>query len=130
MEPVTTDLNMMSLLPTAAVLVAIMGSTLTTAILIFRQSNHFDKRLDRLDAKFDAKFDALDAKFDAKFDALDAKFAGEFRAVHGEFKIVRREISGVGERLARVEGHLMGPESFPTRPLPPAEPADGERQAG
>ena len=144
MEPVTTDINMASLLlATAAVLVAILGSTVTTVILIFRQSNHFNKRLDRLDTKFDTKIDALDTKFDTKIDALDTKFdtkidaldnkfTSEIRAVHGEFKIVRRDISVIGERLARVEGHLMGPETFSPSPLPPptAEPDDGKRQAG
>jgi len=176
MDTTTLDFNTLTLL------LAILGSTLTTVILIFRQSNHFDKKMDRLDAKFDTKIDALDTKFDTKIDALDAKFdtkidaldakfdtkidaldtkfdtkidaldtkfdtkidaldtkiTGEFRALHGEFKIVRREISVIGERLARVEGHLMGPESFRMPgPRPPAadeapaeDPGPDRRQAG
>ena len=187
MEPVTTDINMASLLlATAAILVTILGSTITTVVLIFRQFNHldtkigrldtkfdtkidgldksfetridgldkkFETRIDGLDKKFDTKIDGLDTKFDTKFDGLDAKFdtridgldkkfetridgldkkfTGEFRTVHGELRIMRREISNVGERLARVEGHLMGPESFSPSPLPPPpdELDDSARQA-
>ena len=64
--------------------------------------------------------------------ALDTKLDKEFKAVHGEFKAVRREMAAQGERLARIEGHLLGPESFSPRPPspPPAEPADDERQTG
>ena len=132
METTTLDFNTLTLL------VAILGSTLTTVSLMFRQFNHLDKKLDRLDTKFDTKIDALDTKFDTKIDALDTKFTSEVRAVHGEFKIVRREISVVGERLARVEGHLMGPESFGMRgPRPPEadeapaeDPGPDHRQAG
>ena len=132
MDTTTLDFNTLTLL------VAILGSTLTTVSLMFRQFNHLDKKLDRLDTKFDTKIDALDTKFDTKFDALDTKFTSEVRAVHGEFKIVRREISVVGERLARVEGHLMGPESFGMRgPRPPEadeapaeDPGPDHRQAG
>ena len=143
MDTITLDFNTLTLL------VAILGSTLTTVSLMFRQFNHLDKKLDRLDTKFDTKIDALDTKFDTKIDALDTKFdtkidaldtkfTSEVRAVHGEFKIVRREISVVGERLARVEGHLMGPESFGMRgPRPPEadeapaeDPGPDHRQAG
>ena len=70
--------------------------------------------------------------FTNKIDGLETKFDKEFKAVHGEFKQVRREMAGQGERLARIEGHLLGPESFSLRPPspPPAEPDDDERQAG
>ena len=72
------------------------------------------------------------SRHDKKIDALDNKFDKEFKAVHGEFKQVRREMANQGERLARIEGHLLGPESFSPRPPSPlsAEPDDDERQAG
>ncbi len=108
MDTATLDFN------TVTLMVTIAGSWLTLVGLIIYQSNR------------------LDNKIDTKIDALDNKFTFELRAVHGEFKIVRREISVVGERLARVEGHLMGPESFSPSPLstPTDEPGDGEREAG
>ena len=56
----------------------------------------------------------LDTKFDTKFDALG------------------RDVTDVRERLARMEGHLMGPESLTPSPSPaPADEIDGDhRQAG
>ena len=108
MDTNTLDFNTLTLL------VAIMGSTLTTVILMFRQSNHFDTKLGALDTKFDTKFDT-------KIDALDAKFTDRFDALG-------RDVADVRERLGRVEGHLMGPESFaprrrrqPERDDPPSE---------
>ena len=72
------------------------------------------------------------SRHDTKIDALETKFDKEFKAVHGEFKQVRREMAHQGERLARIEGHLLGPASFSLRPPspPPAEHDDDERQAG
>ena len=92
MDATAMDVNMASLLlATAAVLVAIVGSTLTIVTLIFRQSNRHEDSIR----------------------ALDAKFAKEF-------KRVRRDIFGVAERLARVEGHLTAPQGFrPHRPQTP-----------
>ena len=92
---------------TVTLMVMIAGSWLTLVGLIIYQSN-------RLDKKFDTKIDALDTKFDTKIDALGGN------------------VTSIGERVARIEGHLMGPESFSPRPLlpPPAEPDDGERQTG
>ena len=77
------------------------------------------------------RIDALDTKVGNKIDGLEAKFDKEFKAVHGEFKQVRREMAGQGERLARIEGHLLGPKSFSPPPPspPPAEPDDDGRQA-
>ena len=56
----------------------------------------------------------LDNKIDHKIDALGG------------------DVSDIGQRVARIEGHLMGPESFSPRPLTPPtdEPGDGEREAG
>ena len=56
----------------------------------------------------------LDNKIDTKIDALGG------------------DVSDIGQRVARIEGHLMGPESFSPRPLTPPtdEPADDEREAG
>ena len=43
----------------------------------------------------------LDNKIDHKIDALGG------------------DVSDIGQRVARIEGHLMGPESFSPRPLTP-----------
>ena len=53
----------------------------------------------------------IDNKIDTKIDALGG------------------DVSDIGQRVARIEGHLMGPESFSPRPLTPPtdEPGDGER---
>ena len=95
---------------TIAMMSMIMGSWITIFVAILWQTNRHEDSIKALDTKFDK----------------------EFKAVHGEFKQVRREMAGQGERLARIEGHLLGPESFSPRPPspPPAEPADDERQAG
>ena len=104
MDTTTLDFNTLTLL--VAILGSTLGSTLTLVTMMYR-------RFDRLDTKFDTKIDALDTKFDK------------------ECKQVRREMADQGERLARIEGHLLGPESFSLRPPspPPAEPDDDERQA-
>ena len=52
---------------------------------------------------------------DGEFKTVHGEFKavdGEFETVHGEFKQVRRDIAGLGERLARVEGHLTAPGGF------------------
>ena len=58
---------------------------------------------------------------------------GQFKTVDGEFKAVRRDIAGMGERLARVEGHLMAPGGF-TLPTPQpsvvVDPPPGDPSAG
>ena len=120
MDATAIDVNMASLLlATAAVLVVIVGSMLTIATLMFRQSNRHEDSIK----------------------ALDSKFSKEFKRVHGEFTRVRRDIFGVAERLARVEGHLTAPQGFrPHRPLQPEaddstihdpnDEAEGQRQAG
>ena len=113
---------------TITLMVTIAGSWLTLVGLIFYQSNRLDNKIDALDTKFDTKIDALDTKFDTKIDtkidALDTKFDRRFDALG-------RDVTDVRERLARVEGHLMGPESF-AGPLstPPEEVDDDQRQAG
>ena len=78
---------------------------------------------------------------DGEFKTVHGEFKavdGEFETVHGEFKQVRRDIAGLGERLARVEGHLTAPGGFtlptPQPPVvvdpPPEIPSAGRRQAG
>lgn len=66
------------------------------------------------DSRLDTKIDALDSKVDKKFDALG------------------RDVTDVRERLARVEGHLMGPGSLAPSPspAPPDGLDDDHRQAG
>ena len=66
---------------------SVLGSTLTVVTLMFRQFNHFDNKLDKLDTRvtgleasvsaLEASVSALDAsvgRLDAKVTALDAKF--------------------------------------------------------
>ena len=148
---------------TLTLVVAIMGSTLTLVILMYRQFNHFDKKLDELntkvgrlettiapidarfdgiDTRFDARFDGIDARLDARFDGIDTRFDGidtrldgidsRFDKLEARFDAMGRDVSDARERLARIEGHLMGPESFSPNPSP--TPADGidddHRQAG
>ena len=127
MDAAAMDVNMASLLlATAAVLVAIVGSTLMIVTLMFRQSNRHEDSIKALDAKFAKEFTGV---------------RGEFTGVHSEFTRVRRDIFGVAERLARVEGHLTAPQGFrPHGPLPPEaddstihdpnDEAEGQRQAG
>ena len=134
MDATAMDVNMASLLlATAAVLVAIVGSTLTIVTLMFRQSNRHEDSIKALDAKFGKEFKRVHGEF--------TRVHGEFTRVHGEFTRVRRDIFGVAERLARVEGHLTAPQGFrPHRPLPPEaddstihdpnDEAEGQRQAG
>ena len=127
MDATAMDVNMASLLlATAAVLVAIVGSTLTIVTLIFRQSNRHEDSIRALDAKFAKEF---------------KRIRGEFKRVHDEFTKVRRDVFGVAERLARVEGHLTAPQGFrPHRPQTPEgddptihdpnDEAEGRREAG
>ena len=134
MDAAAMDVNMASLLlATAAVLVAIAGSTLTIVTLMFRQSNRHEDSIKALDAKFAKEFKRVRGEFTG--------VRGEFTGVHSEFTRVRRDIFGVAERLARVEGHLTAPQGFrPHGPLPPEaddstihdpnDEAEGQRQAG
>ena len=134
MDAAAMDVNMASLLlATAAVLVAIVGSTLTIVTLMFRQSNRHEDSIKALDAKFAKEFKRVHGEFTG--------VRGEFTGVHSEFTKVRRDIFGVAERLARVEGHLTAPQGFrPHGPLPPEaddstihdpnDEAEGQRQAG
>ena len=134
MDATAMDVNMASLLlATAAVLAAIVGSTLMIVTLMFRQSNRHEDSIKALDAKFAKEFKRVRGEFTG--------VRGEFTGVHSEFTRVRRDIFGVAERLARVEGHLTAPQGFrPHGPLPPEaddstihdpnDEAEGQRQAG
>ncbi|MYK73878.1 MAG: hypothetical protein F4017_04695 [Acidimicrobiaceae bacterium] len=88
---------------TITLMVTIAGSWLTLVGLIFFQFSRLDTKINALDTKFDTKIDALG-----------------------------RDVTDVRERLARVEGHLMGPGSLAPGPSP--APADGldddHRRAG
>ncbi|MXW88940.1 MAG: hypothetical protein F4Z54_05265 [Acidimicrobiaceae bacterium] len=142
MDTSTFDFNTLTLV------VAIVGSTLTLVILMHRQFNHFDKKLDDLNTKvgklettiapIDTRFKGIDARFDgidSRFDGIDARFDGidsRFDKLEARFDAMGRDVSDARERLARIEGHLMGPGSF--GPNPPPAPPDGldddHRQAG
>jgi len=108
-------------LDTLTLVVAIMGSTLTIVILMYRQFNRFDK-------KFDAKLDGLStrvgkvettiAPIDTRFDGINARLDGidaRFDKLEARFDAMGHDVSDARERLARIEGHLMGPESFRMR---------------
>ena len=110
METTTLDFN------TITLMVMIAGSWLTlVGLIVFQYS--------RLDAKIDSRIGTLDTKIDNRFEALDAKFDKKFDALGGD-------VADIRERLGRVEGHLMGPESFTSGPPSPDEPAGDHRQAG
>ena len=125
MDTSTLDFNTLTLL--VAILVAIMGSTLTIVTLMFRQFRHFDN-------KFDSKFDRLDTRMmrlETKVTALDTKVTaldGRVGALDAKFDVMARDVSDTRERLARVEGHLMAPEGFTLRT--PEHPEPGHRETG
>ena len=135
METVTTDINMASLLlVTAALLVAIMGSTLTIVTLMFRQSSRHETSIKSVNASV-ASLGTKVSVLETKVDALD----GKVDALDGKFDVMGRDVSDSRERLARVEGHLMAPEGFrlsgPQPPAavdapPPEDPGPDQRQAG
>ena len=134
METVTTDINMASLLlVTAALLVAIMGSTLTIVTLMFRQSSRHETSIKSVNASV-ASLGTKVSVLETKVDALD----GKVDALDGKFDVMGRDVSDTRERLARVEGHLMAPEGFTLRTTqppavvdpPPEDPGPHQRQAG
>ena len=135
MDTSTFDFNTLTLV------VAIVGSTLTLVILMHRQFNHFDKKLDDLNTKvgkLETTIAPIDTRFkgiDARFDGIDARFDGidsRFDKLEARFDAMGRDVSDARERLARIEGHLMGPASFGTNPspAPPDGLDDDHRQAG
>jgi len=144
---------------TLTLVVTIVGSMLTIVILMYRQFNHFDKKFDRkfddlntkvgqlettiapIDARFDGidtRFDGIDTRFDgidARFDGVDTRFDGvdrRFDKLEARFDAMGRDVSDARERLARIEGYLMGPESLGPKPspAPPDGLGDDHRQAG
>ena len=104
MDTTTLDFN------TLILLVAIMGSTLTIVAMTVRQSNRHEdgfKSVNTSVAALETRVTALETKVDALDSKVDA---------------MGHDVSDARERLARVEGHLMGPESFTPQPLhPPTE---------
>ncbi len=78
-------------------IVAVLGMWISLVGMILWQSSRHENTMRSLDAKIDTKIDALNTKIDT------------------EFKAVRRDIAGQGERLARIEGHLLGSRSFEAR---------------
>lgn len=126
---------------TLILMVAIVGSTLTVIILMHRQFNHFDKKFDDLNTKvgkLETTIAPIDTRFkgiDARFDGIDARFDGidsRFDKLEARFDAMGRDVSDARERLARIEGHLMGPGSFGPNPspAPPDGLDDDHRQAG
>ncbi|MCY3649207.1 MAG: hypothetical protein OXG40_05665 [Acidimicrobiaceae bacterium] len=135
MDTSTFDFNTLTLVLT------IVGSTLTLVILMHRQFNHFDKKFDDLNTKvgkLETTIAPIDTRFkgiDARFDGIDARFDGidsRFDKLEARFDAMGRDVSDARERLARIEGHLMGPASFGPNPspAPPDGLDDDHRQAG
>ena len=119
MDTTTLDSN------TITLMVTIVGSWLTLVGLIFYQAS-------RLDTKIDTKIGALDTKIDTKIGALDTKIDTKIGRVDAKIDALGRDVTDVRERLARVEGHLMGPGSPAPGPSPaPCDEVDVDhREAG
>ncbi len=131
---------------TVAMMSMIMGSWVTIFAAILWQSNRHEDSIKALDTKvttLDTRVTALDAKvdaLDAKVDTLDGRVDGvesRFDKLDSKFDAMGRDVSDARERLARIEGYLMGPENFRMRsPQPsagvdpsPDDPPDDHRQA-
>ena len=119
---------------TLALLVAIMGSTLTIVTLMFRQSNRHEDGIRSVNDGV-ASLGARVAVLETKVDALD----GKVTVLDGKVDGMGRDVSDSRERLARMEGHLMAPDGFRARGLqppraavdpPPEDPGTDQRQAG
>ena len=158
MEAATTDLNAASLiLATVAVLVAIMGSTLTMVIMMYRLygrlDTKIDNRFDRLDTKFDTKIDRLDTRvtgletrftgletrftgLETRFDGLETRFTGletRFDGLEGKLDAMGHDVADTRERVARIEGYLLASEGFtPGTSQPPVavDPPPEDPSAG
>jgi len=107
---------------TITLMVTIVGSWLTLVGLIFYQASRLDTKIDTkigaLDTKIDTKIGALDTKIDTKIGALDTKIETKIGRVDAKIDALGRDVTDVRERLARVEGHLMGPGSPAPGPSP------------
>ena len=171
------------------IVVAVLGSSLTTIRLMLRQMNNLEARLtarfDRFEENVTAQFKDVAGQFkDAdenvaaqfkdvagQFKDADEKVTAQFKDVAGQFKDADEKVAAqfkdadekvtdridrlddkvtgridrlddkvtdIGERLARVEGHLMAPEGFTLRRHPsqgtgtqvPDDPAADHREAG
>ena len=122
MDATAMDVNMASLLlATAAVLVAIAGSTLTIVTLMFRQSNRHEDSIKALDSKFAKEFKRVRGEFTGvrgEFTGVRGEFTGvrgEFTGVRGEFTGVRGEFTGVHSEFTGVRGEFTGVHSEFTR---------------
>ena len=118
MDTSTFDFNTLTLV------VTIMGSTLTIVILMYRQFNHFDKKLDELNTRV-GRVETTIAPIDTRLDGIDSRFDGidsRFDKLEARFDAMGHDVSDARERLARIEGHLMGPESFRMRSPRPTAP--------
>ena len=121
MDTTTFDANTLTLL------VAILGSTLTTVTLMYRLFG-------RLDTKFDNKFDGLSTQvtglkirvevLETKITAIDTKVT----ALDAKVEALPGDVADTRERVARIEGHLMAPESFTTGGLSPATPDEARSE--
>ena len=141
MDTTTLDFN------TLILLVAITGSTLTIVAMTVRQSNRHEDGLKSVNTSV-AALETRVTALETKVDALDGKVDG----LDGKVDAMGDDVSDARERLARVEGYLMGPESLtPQPPHPPIkdpprddpatrppttgepsvdDPAGGHREAG
>ena len=149
------------------IVVAVLGSSLTTIRLMLRQMNNSEARLtarfDRFEEKVTGQFKDVTAQFKdvtgqfkdvaGQFKDADEKFTAQLKNSHEKItgridrlddKVTGRidrlddKVTDIGERLARVEGHLMAPEGFTLRRHPsqgtgkqvPDDPSADHREAG
>jgi len=104
--------------------IAVIGSWITIFVAILWQSNRHEDSIKALDTKLTG-LDTKVAGLDAKVDGLDAKVDGlesRFDKLDGKVDRLGGDVADVRERLARVEGHLMGPGRFTSAGLSAAVP--------
>ena len=130
------------------IVVAVLGSSLTTIRLMLRQMNNLEARLtarlDRFEENVTAQFKDVAGQFKdvaGQFKEADEKVADRIDRlddkVTGRIERLDDKVTDIGERLARVEGHLMAPEGFTLRRHPsqgtgtqvPGDPAADHREA-
>ena len=86
---------------------------------------NLETKLTNLETKTDAKLADLEAKLTARIDRLeagtDAKFANLETKLTSKIDGLRREVTKLSERVARIEGYLFGIE-----PPAPDDPTPGD----
>lgn len=130
MDSSTFDINTLTLL------VAIMGSTLTAIILMRRRFKRPGAKIDAMldgidtgtagletrvssrDARFDGINTRINGRINGRFDGIDDRFDrvdARLDRLEARFDAMGRDLSHARERLAWIEGYVLGPESFRPR---------------